>query len=85
MTCVTNDQVELAFTSTTTNAEVARAYAGRGKVGMVLEVQMGMVDRGAELAWLSQYPAEREICFAPRVPPRPPRRRPLPRAHAPCF
>jgi hypothetical protein len=26
---------------------------------MIIEVQMGMVDRGAELEWLSQYPAER--------------------------
>ena len=48
--------VEFAFTSTTTDADVARHYASRGKVGMVMEVQMGMVDRGAELEWLSQYP-----------------------------
>ena len=48
--------VEFAFTSTTTDKEVAQRYAQRGKVGMVIEVQMGMVDRGAELEWLSQYP-----------------------------
>jgi len=46
--------VEYAFTSTTTNREVALKYASTSKVGMVLEVQMGMVDRGAELEWLSQ-------------------------------
>ena len=57
--------VEFAFTSTTTDREVAVRYASSGKVGMVFEIQMGMVDRGAELEWLSQYPGEREICFAP--------------------
>lgn len=57
--------VEFAFTSTTTHRDVAMQYASSGQVGMVFEVQMGMVDRGAELEWLSQYPAEKEICFAP--------------------
>ena len=36
-----------------------------GSGGAIFEVQMGMVDRGADLAWLSQYPHEREILFAP--------------------
>ena len=31
----------------------------------VFEMQMGMVDRGADLSWLSQYPHEREVCFGP--------------------
>ena len=57
--------VEFAFTSTTTDREVAVRYASSGKVGMIFEIQMGIVDRGAELEWLSQYPGEREICFAP--------------------
>ena len=26
---------------------------------------MGMIDRGAELEWISQYPFERECLFAP--------------------
>ena len=39
--------VEFAFTSTTTDREVAVRYASSGKVGMVFEIQMGMVDRGA--------------------------------------
>ena len=26
---------------------------------------MGMVDRGADLSWLSQYPGEKEVLFAP--------------------
>lgn len=57
--------VEFAFTSTTTDEDVARRYARNGKVGMIMSISMGMVDRGAELQWLSQYPAEQEICFAP--------------------
>ena len=32
---------------------------------MVFELQQGMIDRGAELQWLSQYPWEEEILFAP--------------------
>ena len=34
----------------------AEHYAGEGRAPMVLEMQQGMVDRGASLAWLSQYP-----------------------------
>jgi hypothetical protein len=36
-----------------------------GKPGLVFEMQMGMIDRGAELAFLSQYPHEAECLFAP--------------------
>ncbi len=28
-------------------------------------MQMGMVDRGADLTWLSQYPHEREVLLPP--------------------
>jgi len=34
-------------------------------MGIVLEAQQGMVNRGADLSWLSQYPHEREILFGP--------------------
>ena len=48
---------------------VAMSYAsgggGGGKAGIVLEARQAMVDRGADLAWLSQYPHEAEVCFAP--------------------
>ena len=26
---------------------------------------MGMIDRGADISWLSQYPHEREVLFPP--------------------
>jgi len=58
--------VESAFLSTTYDREVARGYASKpGKPGILFEVQMGMIDRGAELDWLSQYPHEKECLFAP--------------------
>ena len=56
--------VEYAFMSTTTDRKVAVHYAGE-KAGIVFEIQLGMVDRGASLRWLSQYPYEKEICFGP--------------------
>ena len=51
--------------STTLDREVAFNYAKGSKVSTILEVRMGMVDRGADVHWLSQYPLEREILFAP--------------------
>ena len=32
---------------------------------MLFEVRMGMIDRGADVSALSQFPAEQEILFAP--------------------
>ena len=32
---------------------------------MLFEVQMGMIDRGADVSLLSQFPSEQEILFAP--------------------
>lgn len=56
--------VDHAFMSASTQEEVARGYAGGGSVtGIVLEIHQGMVDRGADLSWLSQYPHEKEVCF----------------------
>uniref|UniRef100_A0A7S2D976 Uncharacterized protein n=1 Tax=Haptolina brevifila TaxID=156173 RepID=A0A7S2D976_9EUKA len=58
--------VEAAFTSTTREKEVALQYAANeGGAGFVFEIAQGMVDRGADMQWLSQYPHEREILFAP--------------------
>ena len=36
-----------------------------GKPALVFEMQLGMIDRGAELGWISQYPYEAECLFAP--------------------
>ena len=57
--------VEFAFMSTTTNRQVSMQYASSGSVSTIFEINMGMVDRGADLSWVSQYPHEEEICFAP--------------------
>eukprot|EP00962_Isochrysis_galbana_P052901 scaffold24379_cov122-Isochrysis_galbana.AAC.1 len=56
--------IEAAFMSTTTDRSVAMGYA-EGEAGLLFEMQMGMVDRGADLAWLSQYPHEKEVLFGP--------------------
>ena len=43
--------------STTKNPDVAKSYAGGSEAGgtpMVMEMEQGMVDRGAAIEWLSQ-------------------------------
>lgn len=59
--------IDGAFMSTTTDREVAMQYASSGKegVGFVFEIQQGMIDRGADICFLSQYPHERETLFNP--------------------
>ena len=63
--------IEYGFSSTSTAKEQALMYAGgggdkkEGDASTVFEMQMGMVDRGADLAWLSQYPHEREVLLPP--------------------
>ena len=55
--------VENAFMSTTLDRTVAMGYASSGggnHMGIVIEVQQGMVSRGADMCWFSQYPHERE-------------------------
>ena len=51
--------IEYGFSSTTTDQMQARSYA-EGSASTIFEMQMGMVDRGAQLDWLSQYPHEKE-------------------------
>ena len=36
-----------------------------GFVKMIFEIQMGMIDRGGSVTYLSQFPTDREILFAP--------------------
>eukprot|EP00966_Prymnesium_polylepis_P181892 4213792-Prymnesium_polylepis.1 len=59
--------VELAFMSTSTQRDVALGYMKQSnKTAKILfEIRMGMIDRGADVSCLSQFPAEREILFAP--------------------
>ncbi|KOO20837.1 achain structural determinant protein [Chrysochromulina tobinii] len=61
--------IEYGFSSTTTDKKQALQYASHGcKDGdamTIFEMQMGMVDRGADLTWLSQYPHEREVLLPP--------------------
>ena len=58
--------IEMSFMSTTYDRSVALKYASDlTKPGLVFEMAMGMVDRGADLEEISQYPTERECLFAP--------------------
>ena len=61
--------IEYGFSSTTTDKEQAIYYANVGaKAGdamTIFEMRMGMVDRGADLTWLSQYPHEKEVLLPP--------------------
>jgi len=59
--------VERAFMSTSTQRDVALGYMNQSnKTAKILfEIRMGMIDRGADVSCLSQFPAEREILFAP--------------------
>eukprot|EP00966_Prymnesium_polylepis_P137438 3175713-Prymnesium_polylepis.1 len=58
--------------STTVQRQVALDYASQAKsrASILLEFNMGMVGRGADLSWLSQYPHEKvHARFATRARP----------------
>ena len=65
--------VEFGFMSCSRERGEAMKYArgasttgdGRTPPAILIEMQMGMIDRGADFSWLSQYPHEREVLFAP--------------------
>ena len=57
--------IEYGFSSTTVDQAQALHYAA-GKASTVFEMEMGMIDRGADFSWLSQYPHEKEVA---RLPP----------------
>ena len=56
--------VEPAPMSTTEDRAVALSYAGRNR-GSLLEIEFDAANLGAELTFLSQYPAEAELVFPP--------------------
>lgn len=56
---------ELGFMSASGDHDLAMAYATSKEPAILLEIQQGMVGRGGDLSWLSQYPFEKEITFPP--------------------
>ena len=62
--------IENAFMSTTLDRRVAMGYAaGDGsKIGIVIEVQQGMVNRGADISWLSQCDTPAICLLSPSLP-----------------
>jgi len=58
--------VEFALMSTTIKRDVAIQYSGQ-ELGRptIFEIEVGQVDRGASLSWVSQYPMEEEIVMPP--------------------
>ena len=58
--------IDGAFMSTTLKREEAIKYAASGRTApLIFEIQQGMIDRGADISFLSQYPFEKEILFNP--------------------
>ena len=65
--CANAGGVEYGFMSTTLDRTIAAKYS-KGNAenpSLILEMEMGMVNRGALLSWLSQYPNEAEILLPP--------------------
>jgi len=59
--------IEYGFSSTTTERKTAAFYAKSEKASTIMEAQQGMVDRGADVGFLSQFPGEGEIVYNPLV------------------
>ena len=64
--------IDPACMSTTLRKEQALFYAKggadkskHGKPKILFEIDMGMIDRGADLDWLSMFKGEKEILFGP--------------------
>ena len=56
---------EAGMMSTTTKIETALQYIKGKREPTVFEITLGAVDRAASLAWLSQYPGEKEYLLPP--------------------
>ena len=52
---------EYGFMSTTTSKDVAVSYIGAKKLPILFKLELGAIDRGCPLSFLSQYPAEDEV------------------------
>ena len=57
--------VEFGLQSTTENKEVAVQYSGAKKEIIIFEMQVGKIDTGASISFLSQYPGEKEFLMPP--------------------
>ena len=57
--------VEPGFMSATTTRSVAVSYSVRGRMPIVLELQVGQVHCGADVQNISQYPTECEVTLPP--------------------
>ena len=53
--------VDYAFLSTTTRREVAVSYIGGKALAVLFECELGDIDRGCPLSFISQFPGEDEI------------------------
>jgi len=54
--------VEFGIMSTTTSMAVAVQYSSHGQVPTVFQIEIGQVDRGAELSWISvRHPIQRHF------------------------
>ncbi|CAK0805172.1 unnamed protein product, partial [Prorocentrum cordatum] len=56
--------IEFGITSMTQDRAQAVHYA-EGAASTAFQARQGLVDRGAEMKWISQYPHEAEILFSP--------------------
>ena len=57
--------VEVAIMSTTTRKSVALTYSSHGHMPIVLELEVGQVNCGADVRLISQYRGEDEVTFPP--------------------
>jgi hypothetical protein len=60
--------VEPSVLATTVDWNTAVFYSKKGKCGtqnqgIIFEIEVGQVDRGADISWLSQFPKEKEVLF----------------------
>lgn len=55
----------MALMSCSKSKEEALKYVRRSKAKLLFEVHQSTCSRGAEISWLSQFPAEDEVLFSP--------------------